>query len=53
MKKQPIFEYAIYDESGELIDVVNLTKKQAIEYEIDNSTHSIELMDDELDKDDE
>lgn len=53
MKKHPIFEYGIYDELGELIDVVNLTKKQAIEYERDNPTHSIELMEDELDTDDE
>ena len=53
MKKHPIFEYGIYDESGELIDVVNFTKKQAIEYEIDNPTHSIELMEDELDTEDE
>lgn len=53
MKKHLIFEYGIYDESGELIDVVNFTKKQAIEYEIDNPTYSIELMEDELDTEDE
>lgn len=53
MKKHPIFEYGIYDESGELIDVVNFTKKQAIEYERDNPTHSIELMEDELETEDE
>lgn len=53
MKKHPIFEYGIYDESGELIDVINLTKKQAIEYKINNPIYSIELMDDELDIDDE
>lgn len=53
MKKHLIFEYGIYDESGELIDVVNFTKKQAIEYERDNPTHSIELMEDELDTEDE
>ena len=53
MKKHPIFEYGIYDESGELIDVVNLTKKQAIEYERDNPEYYIELMEDELDTEDE
>ena len=53
MKKQPIFEYAIYDESDELIDVLNLTKKQAIEYERDNPEYSVELMEDELETDDE
>ena len=53
MKKHPTFEYGIYNEDDELIDVVFFTKKQAIEYERDNPTHSIELMDDELDKDDE
>ena len=53
MKKQPIFEYAIYDESDELIDVLNLTKKQAIEYERDNPEYSVELIEDELETDDE
>lgn len=53
MKKHPIFEYGIYDESGELIDVVNFTKKQAIEYERDNPEYYIELMEDELETEDE
>lgn len=53
MKKHPIFEYGIYDELGELIDVVNFTKKQAIEYERDNPEYYIELMEDELDTEDE
>lgn len=53
MKKHLIFEYGIYDESGELIDVVNFTKKQAIEYERDNPEYYIELMEDELDTEDE
>lgn len=53
MKKQPIFEYAIYDESDELIDILDLTKKQAIEYERDNPGYSVELMEDELETDDE
>lgn len=49
MKKHPTFEYAIYDESGELIDVIDLTKKQAKEYERDNPTHTLEEMDDDVD----
>lgn len=53
MKKHPIFEYGIYDELDELIDVVFLTKKQAIEYERDNPTYSIELLEDDLETDDE
>ena len=46
MKKFLTFEYAVYDELGELIDVINLTKKEAKEYQKDNPTYILEEMDD-------
>lgn len=52
MKKHPTFEYVIYDENGEIIDVLNLTKKEAKEYKKDNPIYTLEESDD-IDTEDE
>jgi hypothetical protein len=44
MKKQRI-EYAVFNENGDFLDVLNLTKKEAREYERDNPDQSLEELD--------
>ena len=43
---------AIYDENGELLDVINLTKKEAKEYKKDNPNYTLEEITD-LEENDE
>lgn len=50
MKKQLIHEYAVYDKNGELVDVINLTKKEAINYERDNPDYTLEELEEDLDE---
>ena len=44
-KNIKIIEYAIYNEDGDLIDVLNLTKKEAREYQKNNPDYTLEEMD--------
>lgn len=52
MKKQKTFEYIIYDENGEVVDVLDLTKKEAKEYKKNNPNYTLEEGDD-IDIDDD
>ena len=50
MKKHKTFEYTVYNKDGELIDILDLTKKEAKEYQKDNPEYILEEMD-ELEED--
>jgi hypothetical protein len=47
-KKHQKYEYIVYDEEEEIIDVLFLTRKEAKTYESNNPSYTLEEVEDEL-----